>query len=212
MEKNKVMDEVLGDTPDLTTSDLYSTDFRTGFRGYDKAQVRAFLERAADSFDALQRKVAELKESDTAQKAQLERFQALEESLTEALASAQKLSETTLEQARREADLIREEARQARAAAAREVEEMPAALREEIEQLRAMRDRLKLDLRAVLDIHGALLRGNGKRDSDPVDYQPADGAAYLRPGGSGTDDESDVSVIEHEHESEKITSGKRRKG
>lgn len=211
MEKNKVMEEVLGDTPDLTTSDLYSADFETGFRGYNKAQVRAFLERAADSFDALQRKVAEYKHSDAAQKAQLERFQAMEQSLTEALASAQKFSETALEQARREADLIREEARQARDTAAREVEEMPAALREEIERLKSMRDRLKLDIRAVLDIHGALLRGNGKRDGDSVDYQPADGAAYLRPGASG-DEDSDVSVIEHEPEPEKATSSKGRKG
>lgn len=37
---------------------------------------------------------------------------------------------------------------------------MPEALRDEVNHLRAMRKRLKADLRAVLDIHGALLRGD----------------------------------------------------
>lgn len=200
MEKNKIMEDVLGDTADLTTSDLYSADFRTAFRGYDRAEVRAFLERAADSFDSLQRQVAELRKTASQQKVHVERFQAMEQSLAEALTSAQKLGDTALDQARREADLIREEARQAAEAAKTNARAIPEALRDEIKRLQAMRKRLKGDLRAVLDIHAALLRGDGDAPGESLEYLPADGASYLNSGHDTghPGHEADVSVIEHD--------------
>lgn len=205
MEKNHIMDEVLGDTLTLSTSDLYSTDFKTTFRGFDKAQVTSLLERAADAFDTLQRQVEELKKTTEAQKAQIARYEAMEQTLVEALANAQKLGESTVEQARREADLIREDARLAREAAVNKAGAVPEALRDEVNHLRAMRKRLKADLRAVLDIHGALLRGDGETRMEFEHYVPVDGAAYLN---TGTDHEglsthgqdADISVIEPDHE------------
>ena len=198
MEKNKVMEEVLGDTPDLTTSDLYSADFRRVFRGFDPAQVSAFLERAADSFEALQRQVAELKKTAAEQKERIATYQAMEQSLSEALTSAQKLGETTIDQARREADLIRREAQQALEAARRNANTVPEGLRDEINKLKAMRKRLKADLRAVLDIHNALLRGDNDAGLEMLDFLPADGAAYLNASGESHGEHADVSVIEHE--------------
>ncbi len=207
MEKNNIMDEVLGDTLTLNTSDLYSADFRTTFRGFDKAQVTSLLERAADAFDQLQRQVEELRKTAEAQKEQIARYEAMEQTLVEALANAQKLGENTIEQARREAELIREDARLAREAALNNAGAVPEALRDEVNHLRAMRKRLKADLRAVLDIHGALLRGDGESKLDFERFAPADGAAYLN-SGSEYDQESepphghdaDISVIEPDHE------------
>src|SRR5688572_17156115 len=127
METNKIMDEVLGDTLTLNTSDLYSADFRTTFRGFDKAQVTSLMERAADAFDKLQRQVEELKKTTESQKEQIARYEAMEQSLLEALGSAQKLSDSTIEQARREAELIREDARLAREAALANAGTVPEA-------------------------------------------------------------------------------------
>ena len=177
MEKNNIMDEVLGDTLTLNTSDLYSADFRTTFRGFDKTQVTSLLERAADAFDQLQRQVEELKKTTEVQKEQIVRYEAMEQTLVEALANAQKLGENTIEQARREAELIREDARLAREAALNNAGAVPEALRDEVNHLRAMRKRLKADLRAVLDIHGALLRGDGESKLEFERFAPADGAA-----------------------------------
>ena len=206
METNKIMDEVLGDTLTLNTSDLYSADFRTTFRGFDKAQVTSLMERAADAFDKLQRQVEELKKTAESQKEQLVRYEAMEQSLLEALGNAQKLGESTIEQARREADLIREDARLAREAALANAGTVPEALRDEVNHLRAMRKRLKADLRAVLDIHGALLRGDEDTKLEYERFSPADGAAYLNDGELDHEGapqhghEADISVIEPDHE------------
>lgn len=206
MEPNKIMDEVLGDTLTLNTSDLYSADFKTTFRGFDKAQVTSLMERAADAFDRLQRQVEELKKTTEAQQAQIARYETMEQSLLEALSQAQQLGESTVEQARREAELIREDARLAREAALAHAGTVPEALRDEVNHLRAMRKRLKADLRAVLDIHGALLRGDDETTPTFERFTPADGAAYLNEGDLENDDASrhghdaDISVIEPDHE------------
>jgi cell division initiation protein len=206
METNKIMDEVLGDTLTLNTSDLYSADFKTTFRGFDKAQVTSLLERAADAFDQLQRQVEELKKTTEAQQAQIARYEAMEQSLVEALSQAQQLSENTIEQARREAELIREDARIAREAALANAGSVPEVLRDEVNHLRAMKKRLKADLRAVLDIHGALLRGDDETAPTFERFAPADGAAYLNHGELEHEGEprhghdADVSVIEPDHE------------
>lgn len=206
METNKIMDEVLGDTLTLNTSDLYSADFRTTFRGFDKAQVTSLMERAADAFDKLQRQVEELKKTTEAQQAQIARYETMEQSLLEALSQAQQLGESTIEQARREAELIREDARLAREAALANAGSVPEALRDEVNHLRAMRKRLKADLRAVLDIHGALLRGDDETAPTFERFTPADGAAYLNEGDLEHEGaprhghDADVSVIEPDHE------------
>ena len=130
----------------------------------------------------------------------------MEQTLLEALGSAQQLGENTVEQARREAELIREDARLAREAALANAGTVPEALRDEVNHLRAMRKRLKADLRAVLDIHGALLRGDDDTTPTYERFTPADGAAYLNDGdlehedGPRHDHDADVSVIESDHE------------
>ena len=133
MEMNKVLDEVLGDTPDLTASDLYSADFGKSLRGFKQAEVSAFLERAADSFESLQRQVAELKATVAEQQEQIKSYQALEQSLADALSAAQRLSETTLDQAHKEAELIRREAQLVLEAARKNAHTIPESLREEIQ-------------------------------------------------------------------------------
>jgi len=202
-DKNKVMEEVMGDGPDLVTSDLYSADFRTTFRGFDKEQVTAFLERAADSFENLQRQLTVLKKTVATQKEEIVAYRSLEQSLSEALASSQRMSETTLEQARREADLMRKEAEQVLENAKRQAMRVPEAMRDEVIQLRAARKRLKADLRAVLDIHSALLRGDNEPNFDALEFLPADGAAYLslsEASGNNPGDDPDVAIIENDAE------------
>ena len=180
MEKNKVMEEVLGDTPDLTVSDLYSAEFKTVFRGYDKQRVHGFLARVADAFEALQREVAQLRKSDAELRAQVDDYRAMEKSLTEALSGAQQLGETTLAQAKREAEIIIEEARVIRSASEAKGAALPEELREEITLLRAERARLKADIRAVLDIHLALLKDDEAADGASVEFMP-DAAGYAAP-------------------------------
>lgn len=174
MEKNKVIDEVLGETPALAVSDLYSADFKTVFRGFDKQRVQGFLAQVADAFEVLQREAIQLRGQNAELREQVATYREMEKALTEALASAQQVGETTLEHARREADIIREEARLILRDAEARAEVLPNELREQIAILRAERAHLKSDLRAVLDIHSALLNDDGSSGGDAVEFMPGE--------------------------------------
>ena len=103
----------------------------------------------------------ELKKTTESQQAQIARYETMEQSLLEALSQAQQLGESTIEQARREAELIREDARLAREAALANAGSVPEALRDEVNHLRAMRKRLKADLRAVMtDFYARIFANN----------------------------------------------------
>jgi len=182
MKINSVVDDVLGGHTELAVSELYSVEFKTAFRGYDRQRVRGFLARVADAYESLQREVIQLREQNTELREQTSALRALEQSLSEALSGAQRAGEVTLEQARREADLIREEARLIKSEAESRHAAVPEALREEIALLRSERAHLKADLRAVLDIHRALLNDDDS-GGDSVEFVPGD-HHYSRSGAA----------------------------
>jgi len=157
--KDRLINETLRDENLLTPSDLYNTEFKNALMGgYDKDSVDEYLERVADSMEALMNRVRELKGQLEEQRQLVEDTRNLETSLREALISAQKYEQDVQDSARRRADAILE---QARADAAR----LPDDLRREIEDLRTERDRLRTDLRAVLAAHSALLMEIPKAES-----------------------------------------------
>ena len=122
--------------------------------------------------------------------------------LSEAETNWQKQFAVELEQMK-----ARAEAAESASAEVRKRMQDMARLEGEVNHLRAMRKRLKADLRAVLDIHGALLRGDGESKLEFERFAPADGAAYLS-SGSEYDQENapphghdaDITVIEPDHE------------
>ncbi len=158
MKKDQIVSEVLGEEAVITPSDLYNTEFKNALMGgYDKVEVDTFLERVADAFEALINRVKELQDTLEEERNDMAEFREMENTLRDALASAQRFNEDTLDSARRKADAIVAEAETNKARAGLEAEALPAALRAEIEELRAERNRLRMDLRAVLAAHTALL-------------------------------------------------------
>lgn len=158
MKKDQIVSEVLGEEAVITPSDLYNTEFKNALMGgYDKPEVDTFLERVADAFEALINRVKELQDSLEEERNDMAELREMEHTLRDALASAQRFNEDTLDSARRQADAIVADAETARAKAGLEAEALPNALREEIEELRAERNRLRMDLRAMLAAHTALL-------------------------------------------------------
>jgi cell division initiation protein len=190
MEEKTVTDEVLSEVPELAVSELYSADFKTRFRGYDKERVRGFLARVADAYETLHREVRELRQANKELREQAQGYREMEKALTEALATAQAAAETTTAQAKREAELILEEARLKRTEAEAKQDTLPAQLREEIASLRAKRARLKADLRAVLDIHLGLLDDTGSVDGASVEFMPGDHGYRAPDGQEAPHDES----------------------
>lgn len=133
---------------DLTPLDVRNKrgDFRKGLRGYEPHEVDAFLETVADRMDVLVRENLALRERAEELRTRVERQEARETAVQEALVSAQALREEIREQARREGDLLRresdEEARRLRAEAQdeaerlqREAERFAEGVRSEVERL-----------------------------------------------------------------------------
>jgi len=158
MRKDKVVSEVLGEEHTITPSDLYNTEFKNAIMGgYDKQEVDAFLERVADVFESVINQVRELKEELEQQKDKMQAMADMENTLKNALVSAQKFGENIQESAMREANALLEEARLERMKASMAAAELPGELRAEIQELRNERTRLRTDLRGVLAAHSALL-------------------------------------------------------
>jgi cell division initiation protein len=158
MRKDKVIHEVLGDESLLSPSDLYNTAFKNALvGGYDKDEVDEYLERVADSMEALINRVRTLKEELEAQRAKVEEVRDMENTLRNALITSQKFGENIEESARRQADAVVQEAEAQRERLLLESRRLPEELQREINSLRAERDRLRTDLRAVLAAHSALL-------------------------------------------------------
>jgi cell division initiation protein len=200
--KDKVIAETLGEEETLSPSDLYNTDFKSFMvGGYDKNGVDTMLERAADVLGALANEVRELRKDNEELKELVNFYRETEEGLREALISAQKLGENVLASAKHEADAIVQEARLAKAKTYRAAATVPTALKAEIDALQAVRDRLRSDLKSVLDTHSALLENiesaKGMEVSALVDFDDLHPASEdedlsrpeLTPGDGGGDDD-----------------------
>jgi cell division initiation protein len=83
----------------ITPLDVHEQTFRVTFRGFDPAEVDAFLQRIADELDRL------IEERDQVQ-AQLDKESETRVNLETALSSARSLQQGLLEQAKQEAELL----------------------------------------------------------------------------------------------------------
>lgn len=158
LRKHKVVSEVLGEENVLTPSDLYDHEFkRVTVGGYKPDDVDEFLERVADVMEALIVQARQLKEHNEEQRRQLEEYRQMEQSLRSALVSSQAFSENVLEAARREAQALVEEARVKKEEAQLLAARAPEKLAHEIRVLKQQRDRLRIELLAILETHRRLL-------------------------------------------------------
>ncbi len=93
----------------ITPLDMRQARFTTGMRGFDKADVTAFLQEAAEGFDQALRENERLRMEIVRLEASLNQFRELEGSLKTTLMSAQKIADDMRENAQQEAArLVRE--------------------------------------------------------------------------------------------------------
>jgi cell division initiation protein len=140
----------------LSPLDISKYEFTKVMRGFDPAEVRAFLERVADEVSDLQRQVATMSEQQRDFEARLTTYQGLEQSLRDSVVASQENLKTSKElvEAERQ-NMLREakiSAEEIRIAAEREI----IGLQEELRTLRMHRDayvkRLRFLLRSQTEI------------------------------------------------------------
>ncbi|WP_117236689.1 DivIVA domain-containing protein [Thermus sediminis] len=137
---------------DLTPLDVRYQEFPTGFRGYHKKAVRAYLAQVAETMEGLIRENEALKGQLRALEEENARLKEAEGELKRAVVAAERIARDLKAQAEREAELIRKEA-----LAAKE-----QVLREAVEELRRLRgetERARREKALFLGQFRALLQG-----------------------------------------------------
>lgn len=109
-------------TPSVTPLDVRQAKFATSMRGFDKAEVAAFLLEAADGYEQALRDNERLRQEVVRLDASLVQYRELEGTLKSALIGAQKLADDVREHATQEASRLREHAAQEAARIVREAE------------------------------------------------------------------------------------------
>ena len=134
----------------LSPLDVAKHEFTKVMRGFDPAEVRAFLERVSDEITILQSQIAALQEQNRAYEFKITAYRDLEKSLRESLAAAQEGIKSSKEQSETERQNILREARIAaeeiKIAAEREI----LGLHEELRSLRLHRDAYVKRLRFLI--------------------------------------------------------------
>lgn len=135
----------------LTPLDIQEKAFSSSLFGYHKGEVDQFLAEVAETLKEVQRENNALKDEVARLQKEVQRYQAEEHTIREAILKAQSLAETLKEEAQKEADLIVSQAKEEAASLVREAEEKRRTVLEEIERLRQERERLFLELRSILN-------------------------------------------------------------
>ncbi|MCC6809103.1 MAG: DivIVA domain-containing protein [Deltaproteobacteria bacterium] len=162
----------------LTPLDIQQQRFPRGLSGYDKKEVHAFLEFVSREVESLLGELGHLRERIGKQDDELFRFREREETLKEALVTAQKMAEDMRGQAKKESDLIIAEAEMKAERIIHSAHGRLLQILEEISDLKRQRVQLVSAIRHVLDNHGKLL------DTEPAEKSGEDeSVTYLRTKG-----------------------------
>jgi len=186
----------------ITPEDIQSQQFHVRFRGFDVDEVDTFLERVAESFQALHDENNELRDRLGGMEQRMEDFKAEEKTFQHAIISAQKIADEIAEQSRQKADAllveVQEEARQIRNDALSEIVD----LEQKLEQLNRIRQQVNDELRSYLQGYLEQLTADEiPESSGPVlPFTPEDEPAQ-------TEDEPVVVEAVKEDETEDLAAG-----
>lgn len=158
-----------------TPLDVRQARFGTSMRGYDKAEVNAFLLEAADGYEQASRENERLRQDVARLEASLSQYRELESALKGALMSAQKVSDDMKETASLDAERI---VREAEGRASLITQKAQAALEDvqrEIDGLRLKRRESEVALESIIAaLHNTLefVREQDQRETRIIPHRP----------------------------------------
>lgn len=158
-----------------TPLDVRQAKFSTSMRGYERAEVNAFLLEAADGYEQAMRENERLRQEVARLEASLTQYRELEGALKGALMSAQKVSEDMKETASLDAARI---VREAEGRAELITQKAQAALEDiqrEIDGMRLKRRESEVALESIIAaLHNTLeyVREQGQRETRIIPHRP----------------------------------------
>jgi cell division initiation protein len=161
----------------ITPLDMRQARFTTAMRGFDKADVTAFLLEAADGFDHAMRENERLRMDIVRLEASLEQYRALESTLNTTLMTAQKVADDMRDGAQKEAQRIIRDAEAEAELMTRKAQSRTEDIEREIDGLRIKRREAETTLEATIAaLHNTLdfirEQENSEREDRIVQHRP----------------------------------------
>ncbi|SUP42940.1 DivIVA domain-containing protein [Veillonella criceti] len=154
----------------ITPMDIHNKEFETGFRGYDKDAVNAFMAELVHDYETLYRDNREMTDKIEQLEKRIAQYEQMEATMNNTLVLAQETGENVKNAARKEADLIIQEAEQQRKQI---LEEAERSLREGQEKYSIIRNEVavfKARMESILNSQLQMLEGCVLGDSSvPVE-------------------------------------------
>lgn len=134
----------------LSPLEIQHMEFSRAVNGYNRHQVRDFLERVADEQEDLARDLRSLREELQSQLERMQELQAAEADLKRAVIAAERIGNQIKENARKEAELVVKEAEQLKEDIVRDAEQRLRSARAELARLERAQTVFREQFRGML--------------------------------------------------------------
>ncbi|MEW6653895.1 MAG: DivIVA domain-containing protein [Bacteroidota bacterium] len=172
----------------FTPFGIRSQEFNRTVRGYDREEVKAFLEKISDEFERMQAENDKFRIELERIEEQLKEFKKIEKNLQSALLSAAETSSKAIETTKKQTALILKEAELKAAQIIENAKEAANKTRDSVLKLREEKKLLVARIKAMIDTQASLLEFNVENiDTKHKKNQPAKGAQQA-------DEQSEINV------------------
>ena len=141
----------------ITPLDIRQKRFDTGFRGFSRREVEAFLELVAGEFEEIVKENISLKEELKRNQLKLEQHHERERTLQETMVTAQRISEDLKGAAKKEAEIVLADAEHQAEKIVQSAHQKLVQVVEDINELKRQRIQFESQVRSVVDAHSKLL-------------------------------------------------------
>ncbi|MCH8928617.1 MAG: DivIVA domain-containing protein [Candidatus Marinimicrobia bacterium] len=161
----------------LTPIDIRKWEFKKGIRGYDKYEVQAFLELAAEEFEKLQQDRREFEQKSKRLEKEIEEYRRVEKSLQDTLVSAKETTDRLMENSRKEAELIVGDAELHADKILEGARKKASRIEDEITRLTVLRDSFAVKLKSILSSQVELLEMFGEVNVEEKEFRIVENSA-----------------------------------
>ena len=142
-------------------------------RGFDKYEVQAFLELAAEEFEKLQQDRREFEQKSKRLEKEIEEYRRVEKSLQDTLVSAKETTDRSMENSRKEAELIVGDAELHADKILESARKKASKIEDEITRLTVLRDSFAVKLKSILSSQVELLDMFGEVNVEEKEFHVA---------------------------------------
>jgi cell division initiation protein len=141
----------------ISPINIKKQEFNKSFRGYNKEEVQAFLEKLADEFEAIQKENEEIKAELDQANIRLSEFRRIETSLQDNLLKAQESASKSIESSKKQTSLMIKEAEIKASQIVDKAREQANELRTAVINLKEEKDLMISKLKSIINSQAHLL-------------------------------------------------------